>query len=67
MSSFQVRIINVATNGPYAYSLFKDGVGLIDRNNQATIGAAMDQVKADIAANLAGQTVSIVSMVVNSA
>jgi hypothetical protein len=66
MSQFQARIIAVATNGPYAFSLFKDGVGLVDRNGQTTIGNALDAVKADIAANLAGQTVTIVNMTVNS-
>lgn len=62
MSQFNVRIINVATNGPYAYSMLKDGVGLIDRNAQATISVALDNVKSDIAANLGGQTVTVVSM-----
>jgi len=67
MSQFVVRIIAVTTNGPYAYSLFKDGVGLIDRNAQTMIGAALDNVKADIAANLGGQSVTIVNMTVSSA
>lgn len=67
MSQFAVRIINVTTNGPYAYSLFKGGVGLIDRNSQANIGTALDNVKADISANLGGQSVVIVNMQVQSA
>ena len=66
MAQFQVRIISVVTNGPYAYSLFKNGVGLKDVNNQSTISAALDGVKADIATNLGGETVSIVNMSVTS-
>lgn len=66
MSQFQARITSVATNGPYAYILLKDGAGLIDRNAQANISTALDNVKNDIAANLAGQTVNNVVMTVNA-
>ncbi len=66
MSQFNVRITNVTTNGPYAYLLIKDGIGLKDANNQANISTALDNVKADIAANLGGETVRTVTMTVNT-
>ena len=67
MSTFAVRIIAVATNGPYAYSIFKDGVGQKDVNTVATISAALDGVKTDIGGLLNGQTVSLVAMTITSA
>jgi hypothetical protein len=67
MSQFQVRIDAVTTNGPYAYRIYKGGAGQKDVNNVANIGAALDGVKADIAGLLNGETVTTVSMTVQSA
>jgi hypothetical protein len=67
MAQFTVRITAIATNGPYCYLIVKDGAGLKDANALANISAALDAVKADIAANLAGETVKSVAMTVNSA
>lgn len=67
MAQFIVRITKVATNGPYCYLILKDGVGQKDAISQATIAAALDGVKTDIAALLGGETVNSVAMTVNSA
>jgi hypothetical protein len=67
MSQFSAVIIKVITNGPYSYALFKDGVGQKDVNNVATIGAALDGVKTDIAGLLGGETVSRAQISVTSA
>jgi len=67
MAQFMARITAVTTNGPYCYLLLKDGQGIKDANALASISAALDGVKADIAANLAGETVKSVAMTVNSA
>jgi len=61
-----VQIQQVATNGPYAYVIMKDGVGAKAVNNVASIGAALDGVKADIAGMLSGETVTHVGMTVAS-
>ena len=67
MSQFSAVIVKIITNGPYAYALFKDGVGQKDVNNVATIGAALDGVKTDIAAGLNGETVQRAQITVTSA
>jgi len=66
MSQFQARIIRVVTNGPFAYSLFKDGAGQKDVNNIATIGAALDGVKSDISGLLGGEVVQTAVLTVTS-
>ena len=66
MAQFQARIIRVVTNGPFAYSLFKDGIGQKDVNNLATIGAALDGVKADIGGLLGGEVVQAATLTVTS-
>ena len=66
MSQFQVRIDKVVTNGAYCYRIYQDGVGQKDVNNVSTIALALDGVKADVAALLGGQTVTSVSMTVQS-
>jgi len=67
MSQFSATIVKVITNGPYAYALFKDGVGQKDVNNVATIGAALDGVKTDIAGLLGAESVSRAQISVTSA
>ena len=66
MSNFTAVINQVATGGPYAYVLFKDGVGLKDSNGIGTIASALDGVKTDIAANLGGQTITRATINVQS-
>ena len=66
MASFSVKIVKVVTNGPYAYWIFKDGTGEKSADNVATISAALDGVKADVAGLLAGETVSSVTMTVTT-
>lgn len=62
MAQFQATIQRVASGGPYAYVIMKDGVGQKAADAQASLGAAMDNVKADIAGMLAGETVDRVTM-----
>jgi hypothetical protein len=66
VSQFSVVIQKEITNGPYAYSIIKDGVGQKAAINQASISAALDAVKADIGGLLAGETVDRVTMSVLS-
>lgn len=67
MSAYVVQINRVVTNGPYAYILFKDGVGVKDSNTLASISAAMSAVQTDIGGMLGTETVSRVQMTVTSA
>lgn len=62
VSQFSIVIQKVITNGPYSYNINKDGVGQKTAVNQATIGAAMDNVKTDIAGLLAGETIDKLTM-----
>lgn len=62
MSQFEVRIESITTNGPYMYVIDKDGAGMKAAIGLASISAALDAVKADIGANLGGQTVRNVGM-----
>lgn len=66
VSQFSVVIQKEITNGPYAYSIIKDGVGQTAVTGKATIGAALDGVKTDIGALLGGETVDRVNMSVLS-
>lgn len=66
-SVFIVRIQAVVTNGPYAYTVLKNGSGVIDRNGQADISTALTNAKNDVGANLAGELVTDVMMTVRSA
>jgi hypothetical protein len=69
MSVYTVRISQVVTNGPYAYTIYKDGVGQKDVNSVANIGAAMSGVQTDVGALLtaAGQVASMVTISVTAA
>ena len=66
MANFSVQISKVTTNGPYAYVVFKNNVGEKAVNNIATISAALDGVKTDIAGLLLGEVVDRVGMSVQS-
>lgn len=66
MARFRVQINGMATNGPYAYWIFKDDVGTKSADQVATIADALDGVKADVAALLAGETITKVSMAIDS-
>jgi len=57
MTQFHAHGIKVATGGPYMYVLVKEGVGVKAATNLATVGAALDAAKNDIAANLNGEQV----------
>jgi hypothetical protein len=67
MAQYQAVIIKVLTNGPYAYALKKDGVGQKDVNNVASIAAALDGVKTDIAGLLGAEVVQQAVINVTSA
>lgn len=58
MSQWKAIVTRVATNGPYAYVLLKNGVGQKDSNSLANVSAALDGIKADIGAGLNGETVN---------
>lgn len=62
MSQFSVQIQKVITNGPYAYSILKDGVGQKAATGQASVSAALDSVKTDIGGMLGGESVDRVTM-----
>ena len=62
MAQFTATIQKVITNGPYAYSILKDGVGQKAATGQASISAALDSVKADIGGLLGTETVDRVVM-----
>lgn len=62
MAQFSVVIQKEITNGPYAYSIIKDGVGQKAAVSQASLSAAMDNVKTDVAGMLAGETVDRLTM-----
>lgn len=62
VSQFSVVIQKEIVNGPYAYSILKDGVGQTAVTGKATIGAALDGVKTDIGGLLGGETVDRVTM-----
>lgn len=66
MAKFTVNIIRVTTNGPYAYSITKDGAGAKAEISQASISAALDGVKTDIGNLLSGETVQRVAMDITS-
>lgn len=66
MSQFTARINAVATGGPYAYTIYKDGAGLTTVTGKTTIANALDGVKTDIGNALGGQTVTQVNMSVTS-
>ena len=66
MANFNIRIIKVVTGGPYAYEIFKDGVGQKSAIGLATISLAMDGVKTDVAGMLGGETVQVIGMNVSS-
>lgn len=66
MSNFIAVIQSVTTNGPYAYTILKDGVGIKAATNQANISAAMTAVQTDIGQNLAGETVGRVILNVHT-
>jgi hypothetical protein len=66
MAQYSATIVKVLTNGPYAYYLAKDGVGQKDVNNVASIGAALDGVKTDIAALLGSEVVQRTTVSVQS-
>lgn len=66
MSNFVVVIQSIAINGPYAYSIIRDGVGLKAATNQANIGVAMSNAQADVAANLGGESVIRATLTVHT-
>lgn len=61
---FKIHIQKVVTNGPYAYILYQDGVAQKDAEGLASIGAALDAVKADIASLLGAAVVQSADMTV---
>jgi hypothetical protein len=66
MSQFNVQLYNVQTNGPYAYVIHKDTVGLKSSDTLANVNVALDGIKTDIAASLGGETVLSIKMIVNA-
>lgn len=62
MATFQVVIQKEITNGPYAYSIIRDGVGQKAAISQASVSAALDAVKTDIGGLLGGETVDRITM-----
>ena len=66
MATYNANVLKVVTNGPYSYSLLKDGVGQKVVNNIATVAAAMNGIRDDIGALLAGETVDRINMTVTS-
>lgn len=57
-ADFRAPILRVATNGPFAYALTKDGVGLKANISLAGPNAALNEIRDAIAANLDGETVN---------
>ena len=49
MASATFKIMAVATNGPWAYESAVDGVPTKVQSNLATLNAAMDAIKTDVA------------------
>jgi hypothetical protein len=66
VAQYSVVIQKEIVNGPYAYSIIKDGVGQTAVTGKATVAAALDGVKTDIGGLLGGETVDRITMNVQS-
>ena len=66
MAVFQANVLKVLVNGPYSYSVLKDGVGQKVVNNLPTVAAAMNGIRDDIGGLLGGEGVVRITMTVNS-
>ncbi len=66
MATFNVAVMKVITNGPYSYTLVKDGVGQKTVNNLTTVAAAMNGIRDDIGALLAGESVERINIIAQS-
>jgi len=66
MAQFNAAVLKVLVNGPYSYTILKDGVGQKTVNNVATVAAAINGIRDDIAGLLGGETVQRIQMTVTS-
>lgn len=62
MAKFTAQITKVITNGPYAYIIYKDGVGQKSSDNVATVTDALNGVRDDISGLLGGQVIQKISL-----
>jgi hypothetical protein len=68
MARFTLHITKVATGGPYAYVINQNGLGIKAAAGIASISAAIDAVKSDIAGLVpVGESVTRVGMDVTTA
>ena len=66
MAQYNAAVLKVLVNGPYSYTLLKDGVGQKTVSNVATVAAAINGIRDDIAGLLGGETVERLNMTVQS-
>jgi hypothetical protein len=65
MPIYNAKFVRVITNGPFAYVIFKDGIGQKSADN-VTAGNLLSSISADISALLGGETVDGGNLTVRS-